>query len=79
MKTQLIAFMALFAPGIADASINTSEAMPLAIASQPATYQEEPFAAPDATCREARQMIFILRDPSGAIVAMGVARVPESC
>lgn len=79
MKTQLIALMTLFAPDIAHASINTSEATPLAIAPEPATYQEEPFAEADAACPETRQMIFILRDPRGAIAAMGVAQVPESC
>ena len=79
MKTQLIAFIALLASTPAGASINTSEATPLDIAPQPAAYQSEPAPQVDSLCGEPRQMMFILRDSSGAIVAMGVAEVPATC
>jgi hypothetical protein len=79
MKTQLIALIALLGSTPAGASINTSEATPLDIAPQPASYQKDPVPRVDSRCGEPRQMMFILRDPSGAIVAMGVAEVPVTC
>lgn len=79
MKTQLIAFISLLASTPALASLGTAETTPMDIAPQPASYQHEPSALPDSECGEPQQMMFILRDPSGAIVAMGVAEVPASC
>ena len=79
MKTQLIAVTALLASTPAAASINTSEVTPLDIAPQPAAYQSEPAPPLNSLCGEPRQMMFILRDASGTIVAMGVAEVPATC
>lgn len=79
MKTQLIAFIALLASTPAGAAINTAEATSLEIAPQPAAFMPEPTPQPVAKCGEPRQMMFILRDPSGAIVAMGVAELPAAC
>ena len=79
MKTQLIAIIALVASTPAGASINTSETTPLDITPQPVAYNSAPAAEPDLRCGEPRQMLFILRDPSGAVVAMGVAEVPATC
>jgi hypothetical protein len=79
MKTQLIALLTLFAATPAGASIDASDVPPLSIAPQPAVYQAEPAIEPATKCGAPRQMIFILRDPSGAIVAMGVAQVPATC
>lgn len=79
MKTQLIALIALLSSTPAGASINTSIATPMDIAPQPAAYQAEPAIEPATDCGDPKQMIFILRDPSGAIVAMGVAQVPATC
>ena len=79
MKTQLIAFIALLASTPADASLNTSEDTSRDIAPQPAAYQKEPAPQPVLRCGKPRQMMFILRDPSGAIVAMGIAEVPATC
>ena len=79
MKTQLIAFISLLAATPALASLNTAETTPLDIAPQPASYQREPAALPDFKCGKPQRMMFILRDPSGAIVAMGVAEVPATC
>ena len=79
MKTQLIALIACLASTPVGASINTSEDAPLDLAPQPATYHAAPAAIPDTSCGKPQQMLFILRDPSGAVVAMGVAQVPASC
>lgn len=79
MKTHLIAFISLFAATPAVASLNTAETTPLDIAPQPASYQQEPAAMPDSKCGQPQQMMFILRDASGAVVAMGVAEVPATC
>lgn len=79
MKTQLIALIGLLASSPAGASINISESPVLDIAPQPATYRSEQAVEPDSVCGEPRQMLFILRDPSGSIVAMGVAEMPATC
>jgi len=79
MKTQLIALIAFLATTPVAAAINTSEDIPLDIAPQPAAYQAKPAPMPDISCGKPQQMLFILRDPSGAIVAMGVAQVPATC
>lgn len=79
MKTQLIAIITLLASTPAGASINTSIATSLDIAPQPVAYDSEPSTKPDIGCGKPQQMLFILRDPSGAIVAMGVAEVPATC
>lgn len=79
MKTQLIAFLALLASTPAGASVNTAETAPLDITPQPAAYQEELATQPVSRCGKPQQMLFILRDPSGAVVAMGVAEVPATC
>ena len=79
MKTQLIALIACLASTPVGASINTSVDTPLDMTPQPATYQAEPAAVPDAPCGKPQQLLFILRDPSGAVIAMGVAEVPASC
>lgn len=79
MKTQLIALAFLAASSAADASINMSDDVTLALAPQPASFDAQPGATHDSVCGEPRQMIFILRDPSGAIVAMGVTEAAASC
>jgi hypothetical protein len=79
MKTPLIAIIALLASTPAGASIDTSEATSPDIAPQPAAYQSEPAPQPESKCGEPRQMMFILRDQSGAVVAMGIAEVPTTC
>jgi hypothetical protein len=79
MKTQLIALAFLVASSPAGASINMSEGVPLAVTPQPVALDAQPVAIPEPVCGEPRQMIFILRDASGGIVAMGVAEVAPSC
>jgi hypothetical protein len=79
MKTSSIVLITLFAATPAGASLNTSDSTPFAVAPQPAAYRSEPHPVPDTTCAKPRKMIFILRDPSGSIVAMGVAQVPATC
>ena len=79
MKTLLIALTFLLASSPAGASINTSEATPLDMTPQPAAYRTEPATPPDSACGKPHEMLFILRDPSGAIVAMGVAEVAPTC
>ena len=79
MKTQLIAFVTLLASSPAVASINSSEVTPMDIAPQPAAYRSQTASQLEPHCGDTRQMMFILRDPSGAIVAMGVAEVPAPC
>lgn len=79
MKTQLIAFIALLASSPAGASINTSADTALDIAPQPAAYRNQPAIQPDPKCGKPQKMMFILRDPAGAIVAMGIAEMPATC
>jgi hypothetical protein len=79
MKTQLIALIFLLASTPAGASINTAEATPLDMTPQPAAHSSEPVVPRHPKCGEAREMLFILRDPSGSIVAMGLAKVTPSC
>jgi hypothetical protein len=78
MKTHFIALITLLASTPAGASINTSEATPLNITPQPVAYDNTQIVQPDK-CGKPQQMLFILRDPSGAIVAMGVAEMPATC
>lgn len=78
MKTQFISLIALLASTPAGASINTSVITPVDITPQPVVYDRAPVLQPDK-CGKPQQMLFILRDPSGAIVAMGVAEVPATC
>lgn len=79
MKTQLIAIIALLASTPAGASIDTSAATSPDITPQPVAYASEPAIKRDIGCGKPQHMLFILRDPSGAIVAMGVAEVPATC
>ena len=79
MKTQLIAIITLLASTPAGASIDTSAATSVDITPQPVAYQSEPRVKPDVGCEKPQHLLFILRDPNGAIVAMGVAEVPATC
>jgi hypothetical protein len=79
MKTQFIALIALLAASPAGASVNTSEAMRLEMTPQPVAFDSDPAVEPISTCGRPQQMLFILRDVSGAIVAMGVAEAPAAC
>jgi hypothetical protein len=80
MRTQLTTtFFLLIASTPAGASINATEATPLGMDLQLAAFAGEPVAQADPACGEAREMLYILRDPSGAIVAMGVAEVTPDC
>lgn len=79
MKTQLIALTFFLASTPAGASINTADTPSLDVTPQPAAFVSEPVVSTDATCGTPREMLFILRDPSGAIVAMGVAEVTPPC
>lgn len=79
MKTPFIALITLLAANQAGASINASEATPLDMTPQPVAFDSEPAVEPLSSCGKPQQMLFILRDVSGAIVAMGVAEMPAPC
>ena len=79
MKTQLIALAFSLASTPAGASVNGAEAPALDMTPQPAAFASEPAGRSENRCGEASRMFFILRDPAGGIVAMGVAEVTPPC
>jgi hypothetical protein len=78
MKTQSIALITLLASTPAGASIDTSEFTPVDITPQPIIHDSVPLVQRDK-CGKPHQMLFILRDSSGAVIAKGVAEVPATC
>ena len=79
MRTLLLALPMLVSSTNAGASLNTSETTNIGVSIQPATFASEPAEVEDAKCGEPRRVLFILRDPSGAVVAMGAANVTLPC
>lgn len=79
MKTQLLALVAALASTPAFASLGTPDQMDQAGALQPAAYAE-PVLQPAATsCGQPQNMMLILRDETGAIVARAVVQVTPDC
>ncbi|MGV3550344.1 hypothetical protein [Rhizobium sp.] len=79
MKSQFIALTLLATATPAIASINATETPPLDMTPQPAAFISEPVARLNTDCGAPREMLYILRDASGAIVGMGVAQATPPC
>jgi hypothetical protein len=79
MKTQLLALVAALASSPALATLGTSEDMDRGIAIQPAAYNERAAKPPPMKCGAPQNVLFLLRDESGAIVATAVVQVTPEC
>lgn len=79
MKAQLAAIFLLLASTPARASVATSQSPELGVGIQPAALSSGPVAQPEVGCGPPVVMQFILRDPNGVVVAIGVADVPTRC
>jgi len=79
MKTQLLALVAALASTPALASLGTSEQVDQGISLQPAAFAE-PAPLPDTiSCGKPQNMMFILRDENGGIVAAAMVQVTPDC
>jgi hypothetical protein len=79
MKTQLLALVVTLAASPAYASLGISEEVDRSIALQPAAFTE-PLAEPRAPgCGKPQNMMLILRDVDGAIVARAIVQVTPDC
>jgi len=61
------------------ASLGTSDQIEQAGAIQPATYAEPEIQPAATSCGQPQNMMLILRDDTGAIVATAVVRVTPDC
>ena len=79
MKTQLLALVAALASTPALASLGTAEQTGQGTALTPAAYAK-PAAKPAAlSCGRPQNMMFILRDENGGIVAAAIVQVTPDC
>jgi hypothetical protein len=79
MKTQLMALAAALASTPALASLGTSDATKQGIALEPAAFASPASMPADRNCGQPQNMMLILHDERGDIVAAAVVQVTPDC